>query len=192
MEKIIPVVVINKLEDTEKIIMNLLKGGINIAEITLRTECASQAIKLAVNKFPDMEIGAGTVINAKQCKHAIECGAKFVVSPGLSEEVYKICKEKNIAYYPGCVTPSEIMKAISLGITIIKFFPADIYGGIKAIKALSAPFPQIKFIPTGGVNLDNLNLYLSYNKVYAVGGSFMMKDDIEKNCKKIMEIIKNI
>lgn len=189
MDKVIPVVVIKKIEDTLPALKALQEGGINCAEITFRTACASEAIKLSVQTFPDMNIGAGTVINGKQCKQAIQCGAKFIVSPGLSEEVAKICKKKNVPYFPGCVTPTEIMKAIALGINVVKFFPANVYGGLKALKALSAPFPQIKFIPTGGVDLTNLKEFLEFEKIYAIGGSFMMKGDVVDNCKKINQII---
>ena len=136
-----------------------------------------------------MNIGAGTVINKEQCLQALEAGAKFIVSPGLSIEVARICKERNIPYYPGCVTPTEIMMALDLGINIVKFFPANVYGGLKALKALSAPFPQVKFIPTGGADLSNLKEFLDFDKVYAVGGSFMMKGDIVDNCKKINEML---
>ena len=180
MDKLIPVVVIKELSETEKVLSALKKSGINCAEITFRTACAKEAIALGVKLFPDMNVGAGTVINAQQCLDALEAGAKFIVSPGLSVEVANICKEKNIPYYPGCVTPTEIMQAISLGITIVKFFPANVYGGLKAMKALSGPFPQIKFIPTGGVNRDNLDEFLAWDKIYAVGGSFMV-DEALKN-----------
>ena len=183
MEKLIPVVVIKELSETEKILSALQQHGINCAEITFRTACAAEAIALAVEKFPDMSVGAGTVINAEQCEAALKAGAQFIVSPGLSVEVANICKERNIPYYPGCVTPTEIMQAIALGITIVKFFPANVYGGLKALKALSAPFPQIKFIPTGGVDRANLDEFLAFDKVYAVGGSFMVKEALDKYAK---------
>lgn len=189
MDKIIPVVVIKDVNDTIPTLKALKDGGINCAEITFRTACASDAIALAVKEFPDMNIGAGTVINLKQAKKAVLCGAKFIVSPGLSEDVAKFCKKKGLSYFPGCVTPTEIMKAISLGIQIVKFFPANVYGGLKALKALSGPFPQIKFIPTGGVDLTNLSEFLEFDKIYAIGGSFMMKGDIADNCKKISDIL---
>ena len=169
MQRLIPVVVIKELNDTKVILSALQKEGMLCAEITFRTACAEEAIKLAVQEFPNMEIGAGTVINGEQCERAIKAGAKFIVSPGLSEEVAIICKKKNIPYYPGCVTPTEIMQAISLGITTVKFFPANVYGGLKAMKALSAPFPQIRFIPTGGVNRENLDEYLAWDKIAALG-----------------------
>ncbi len=180
MDKLIPVVVIKELSETDKILTALKNSGINCAEITFRTACAEEAIAYAVKNYPEMNIGAGTVINGEQCKKALKAGAKFIVSPGLSVDVAKICKENNVPYYPGCVTPTEIMQALELGINIVKFFPANVYGGLKALKALSAPFPQIKFIPTGGVDNDNLDEFLSFEKVYAVGGSFMVKDALKK------------
>lgn len=189
MDKVIPVVVIKDAKDTIPTLKALKDGGINCAEITFRTACAAQAISDGVKAFPDMNIGAGTVINLAQAKKAVEAGAKFIVSPGLSTDVAKYARKKNIAYYPGCVTPTEIMQALELGIDIVKFFPANVYGGLKALKALSAPFPQIKFIPTGGVDLTNLSEFLAFEKVYAIGGSFMMKGDIAENGKQIQEII---
>ena len=188
--KVVPVVVINNIEDTIPTLQALCDGNLPVAEITFRTACAEEAIKLGVKSFPDMYIGAGTVINVEQCKKAIDAGAKFIVSPGLSEEVALYCKEKGITYYPGCVTPTEIMKAISLGIEVVKFFPANVYGGLKAIKALAGPFKQVKFLPTGGVDLANLKEFLDYDRIFAVGGSWMMKGDIVKNCIEINNIIK--
>ena len=189
MDKVIPVVVIKDINETVPTLKALKDGGINCAEITFRTACAAEAISLAVKEFPDMNVGAGTIINLAQAKKAYEAGAKFFVSPGLSVDVAKFAKKKGIAYYPGCVTPTEIMCALELGINIIKFFPANVYGGLKALKALSGPFPQVKFIPTGGVDLSNLAEFLEFDKIYAVGGSFMMKGDIQKNCEQIAEII---
>ena len=189
MDRVIPVVVIKELADTIPTLKALRDGGVNCAEITFRTACAAEAIALGVKEFPDMNIGAGTVINGEQCEKALAAGAKFIVSPGLSVAVANICKERGVAYYPGCVTPTEIMQALDLGINIVKFFPANVYGGLKALKALSAPFPQIKFIPTGGADLSNLAEFLAFEKVFAVGGSFMMKGDIKENCKKLMEVI---
>ena len=180
MDRLIPVVVIKNLDDTEKILAALKKDGINCAEITFRTACAKEAIALAVEKFPDMNVGAGTVINGRQCVEALNAGAKFIVSPGLSVEVAEICKANDVPYYPGCVTPTEIMQALDLGITTVKFFPANVYGGLKALKALSAPFPQVKFIPTGGVNRENLDEFLAFDKVAAVGGSFFVEEALKK------------
>ena len=188
--KVVPVVVINNIEDTIPTLQAMCDGNLPVAEITFRTACAEEAIRLGAKTFPDMYIGAGTVINLDQCKRAIDAGAKFIVSPGLSEEVALYCNEKGITYYPGCVTPTEIMKAISLGIKVVKFFPANVYGGLKAIKALAGPFGQIKFLPTGGVSLENLKEFLDYDKIFAVGGSWMMKGDIKANCLAIDKIIK--
>ena len=192
MDRVIPVVVIKDINETEKTLSALRAGGINCAEITFRTACAEEAIKLAVKLFPDMNIGAGTVINEEQASRAVNAGAKFIVSPGLSEKVALYVRKQGIPYYPGCVTPTEIMQALELGITTVKFFPANVYGGLKALKALSGPFPQVKFIPTGGVDLTNLKELLEFDKIFAVGGSFMMKGDITENCKKACEIIKEV
>jgi 2-dehydro-3-deoxyphosphogluconate aldolase/(4S)-4-hydroxy-2-oxoglutarate aldolase len=137
-----------------------------------------------------MCIGAGTVLNAEQARDAIAAGAKFIVSPGLSASVAEVCREKDIPYIPGCVTPTEIMAALDLGIHLVKFFPANVYGGLSAIRALAAPFTSVKFLPTGGVDLSNLAEFLACDKIVAVGGSFMMKGDITANCKKITEVLK--
>lgn len=188
MKQVIPVVVINDEKETIEILSKLREGGINCAEITFRTACAKEAIAIGTKAFEDMNIGAGTVINAEQAKSAVQAGAKFIVSPGFSDEVARYCTDEKIPYYPGCVTPTEIMRALSYGLNVVKFFPAGVYGGLKAMKALSAPFPQVRFIPTGGVDLSNLKEYLDFDKVYAVGGSFMMKGDIVINCKEIVKI----
>ena len=180
MEKYIPVVVIKELSETDKILSALKASGIHCAEITFRTACAAEAIAYAVKNYPDMEIGAGTVINARQCEEALAAGATFIVSPGLSPDVAKICKERNIPYYPGCVTPTEIMAALELGITTVKFFPANVYGGLSALKALSGPFPQVRFIPTGGVDRKNIDEFLAFDKIVAIGGSFFVKEALEK------------
>ena len=179
MGKRIPVVVIKELSETDKILTALKNYGINCAEITFRTACAEEAIAYACEKYPEMNIGAGTVINAEQCEKALKAGAKFIVSPGLSVAVANVCKEKGVPYYPGCVTPTEIMAALELGITVVKFFPANIYGGLKAMKALSAPFPQVKFIPTGGVDKNNIDEFLAWEKIYAIGGSSFVKEALE-------------
>lgn len=183
--KIIPVVILQNEEDAKRQLSALMEGGLPVAEITFRTDYAEEGIKYAAENFPKLCVGAGTVMNVEQCKRAIKAGAKFIVSPGLSEEVAEWCRPRGIDYLPGCVTPTEIMKAISLGITTVKFFPANVYGGLAAIKALSAPFPQIKFVPTGGVNEKNLQEFLAFDKIAAIGGSFMMKGNIAENCKRI-------
>ena len=187
--KVVPVVVIKEIDEAIPTLSALCEGGLPIAEITFRTACAAEAIALGVKTFPDMCIGAGTVINAEQAQRAIDAGAKFIVSPGLSAEVAEVCRAANIPYIPGCATPTEIMQAISLGMTTVKFFPANVYGGLNAIKALSAPFPQVTFLPTGGVDLSNIKEFLAFDKIVAVGGSFMMKGDIVANCKRLMEVI---
>ena len=179
MEKCIPVVVIKELSEMDKILTALNNNGIHTAEITFRTACAAEAIAYACKNYPEMSIGAGTVINAEQCEAALKAGAQFIVSPGLSVAVANICKERGIPYYPGCVTPTEIMMALELGITTVKFFPANVYGGLKAMKALAAPFPQIKFIPTGGVDRSNIDEFLAWDKIAAIGGSFFVKEALE-------------
>lgn len=180
MEKFIPVVVIGELAETDRILTALKNNDIHCAEITFRTPCAAEAIAYAVAHYPDMEIGAGTVINVEQCEAALAAGATFIVSPGLSVSVAEICNKRNIPYYPGCVTPTEIMQALELGITTVKFFPANVYGGLKALKALSAPFPQVKFIPTGGVDRSNIDEFLAFDKIAAIGGSFFVKESLDK------------
>ena len=179
MDKFVPVVVIKELSETDKILTALHEYGIDCAEITFRTACAAEAIAYACENYPEMNIGAGTVINAAQCEQALAAGAQFIVSPGLSVPVALICKERNIPYYPGCVTPTEIMQALELGITTVKFFPANIYGGLKALKALSGPFPQVKFIPTGGVDRSNIDEFLAFDKIEAIGGSFFVKEALD-------------
>jgi 2-dehydro-3-deoxyphosphogluconate aldolase/(4S)-4-hydroxy-2-oxoglutarate aldolase len=180
MDRKIPVVVIKELSETDKILTALQNDGINCAEITFRTACAAEAIAYACEKYPEMNIGAGTVINEEQCEKALAAGAKFIVSPGLSADVARMCKLRGVPYYPSCVTPTEIMAALDLGITTVKFFPANVYGGLKAMKALAGPFPQITFIPTGGIDASNLDEYLAWEKIAAVGGSFYVKDALAK------------
>ena len=180
MEKFVPVVVIKELSETDKILTALKNNGINCAEITFRTACAPEAIRYACAHYPDMSIGAGTVINAAQCEAALAAGATFIVSPGLSPAVAEICNKRGVPYYPGCVTPTEIMAALELGITTVKFFPANVYGGLKALKALAAPFPQVKFIPTGGVDRSNIDEFLAFDKIAAIGGSFFVKEALDK------------
>ena len=188
--RVVPVVVIKELSDTVTTLKALCDGGLPVAEITFRTACAAEAIALGVREFPNMHIGAGTVINAGQARNAIDAGARFIVSPGLSSGVAEVCRKADIPYLPGCATPTEIMQALEMGISTVKFFPANVYGGLNAIKALSAPFPQIRFLPTGGVDMGNIKDFLAFDKIVAVGGSFMMKGNITENCKQLMEVIK--
>lgn len=190
--KIVPVVVLNELEDTLPNVGALVKGGLPVAEITFRTECAKDAIKLALKEFPDALIGAGTVINAKQCHEAIEAGSKFIVSPGFSKSVAEVCKENNVPYIPGIITPTEIMQALEMGITTLKFFPATHFGGLKTIKSLCAAFPSIKIMPTGGVNEENILEFLAYDKIIACGGSWMMKgspEEIESKTRSAVALV---
>ena len=178
--KLVPVVVLNKVEDALPTMEALVKGGLPVAEVCFRTEAARESIEIIVKNYPDALVRAGTVINKEQCEDAIKAGAKFIVSPGLSEEVNEVCVKHNIPYLPGVVTPTEIMKAISLGITTLKFFPASNFGGLKTIKALCSAFPQIKIMPTGGVSEDNVLEFLSFDKIIACGGSWMMKGSFEE------------
>ena len=191
--KIVPVVVLNTLEETEPTLKALCDGGLPVAEITFRTACAADAIKLGVEKFPNMLIGAGTVINAEQANKAIDCGSKFIVGPGFSAEVAEVCKARCVPYLPGCVTPTEIITAISYGIEIVKFFPASDFGGLKAIKSLAAAFPAMHFLPTGGISDSNILEYLAFPKIIACGGSWMMKgtpDEIKAKTAAAVALVK--
>ena len=170
---VVPVVVLDDAKDAVATAKALLAGGVDVMEITFRTAAAADSIKAVTENCPDMLVGAGTVITLEQCKKAVECGAKFIVSPGFDPEVAAWCVERNVPITPGCVTPTEIVAAMKLGLNAVKFFPAGVYGGLKAMKALSAPFGGIKFIPTGGVDAKNLKEYLEAPFVHAVGGSWL-------------------
>lgn len=187
--KVVPVVTMQSTVEAEEKLGALIEGGLPVAEICFRTDCAEDVIRLAVKKYPKMLVGAGTVVNGKQCECAIAAGAKFIVSPGLSEEVAVVCRGHSVPYFPGVVTPAEIMRSLSLGLTYLKFFPAGDFGGLKSIKALAAAFPQVMFMPTGGVNFENLSEFLSFPKIFACGGSWMMTGNIAENCRKILELI---
>ena len=198
---VIPVVV---LDDTAKALTTanaLLAGGVSVMEITFRTAAAADSIKAVSENCPEMLVGAGTVVTLDQCKQALECGAKFIVSPGVDPEVVSWCVERNIPITPGCVTPTEIMAAMKLGLNVVKFFPAGVYGGLKAMKALSAPFGGIKFIPTGGVDAKNLKEYLEAPFVHAVGGSWPCPkkeiaagnfDAVTALCREASEIVREV
>ncbi len=188
--KLVPVVVFKDLNNVDETLLSLTKGDVPVAEICFRTECAEQAIKIATEKFPNMLIGAGTVINEEQATRAIQAGAKFIVSPGISEKVFEVCQKNNIPYLPGVITPTEIMKALELGLTYLKFFPSGVFGGLKAIKALSAPFPQVKFMPTGGVDNNNLSEFVQEKCIFAIGGSWLLKGDITNTCLEARKIVK--
>ena len=170
---VIPVVVIDDAKDAVPAAKALLAGGVDVMEITFRTAAAADAIKAVAEHCPDMLVGAGTVITLDQCRKAAECGARFIVAPGFDEEVVRWCVEDHIAVTPGCVTPSEIMAAMKLGLKVVKFFPAGVYGGLSAMKALSGPFGGIKFIPTGGVNGQNIGEFIAAPFIHAVGGSWV-------------------
>lgn len=187
--KLVPVVVFKTLDEVEQKLSQLLEGGVDVAEICFRTDCAADAIRIATKKYPDLFVGAGTVINAIQAEQAISCGAKFIVSPGLSKSVFEVCKLHNIPYLPGVVTPTEIISALDLGLDYLKFFPAGVFGGLKAIKALSAAFPQVKFMPTGGVDNSNLKEFISEKFIFAIGGSWLLKGDIVSVCKEARKIV---
>lgn len=187
---IVPVVVLDNAEDAIPTARALLGGGIDVMEITFRTAAAADSIMAVSSQCPEMLVGAGTVVTMEQCVKAIDCGAKFIVSPGFDEDVVKYCIEKGVTVTPGCVTPTEIMAAQKLGLNVLKFFPAGIYGGLKALKALSGPFGKVKFIPTGGVNADNCGEFAVESCVHAVGGSWVCpKEDISAhNFEKITEL----
>lgn len=170
---VVPVVVLENAKDAAPTANALFAGGVDVMEITFRTAAAVDSIKAVVDSCPGMLVGAGTVVSLEQCKNAVECGAKFIVSPGFDEEIVRWCVENGVVVLPGCVTPTEIMAAIRNGLNIVKFFPASVYGGLEAMKTLAAPFGGMKFIPTGGVDIKNLAEYLAAPFVYAVGGSWL-------------------
>jgi 2-dehydro-3-deoxyphosphogluconate aldolase/(4S)-4-hydroxy-2-oxoglutarate aldolase len=169
---LIPVVVIDDADKAGDTAQALLAGGIKVMEITLRTEAGLKAIENALRASPDMIVGAGTVLSLDKCREAISRGAAFIVSPGYDQEVVEYCLQNKVAIFPGCVTPTEITSALKAGIEVVKFFPAQVYGGVAAIKALSGPFPGIKFVPTGGVDNGNLTEFI-IPQVFAVGGGWL-------------------
>ena len=175
---IIPVIKLNDPADAVPLCRALARGGLPVAEITFRTAAAEEAIRRASDELPDMLIGAGTVLTIDQADRAVRAGARFVVTPGFNPEVVKHCVNEGYTVFPGCPTTSDIEQALELGLTAVKFFPAEAMGGLKTIKAVSAPYGNIRFIPTGGVNEDNLMSYLSFPKVLACGGSWMAPGDL--------------
>lgn len=189
---IVPVVVIDDAKDAVPTAKAMLAGGVDVMEITFRTAAAADAIAAVAKECPEVLVGAGTIITLEQCKRAVNAGAKFIVMPGFDREVVVWCVENNIPVTPGCVTPTEIMEALKLGIKVIKFFPASVYGGLSAMKALCGPFGNIKFIPTGGVNAQNVGEYISAPFIHAVGGSWVCaKADIAAgNFEKITAFCK--
>ncbi|MGM9660359.1 MAG: bifunctional 4-hydroxy-2-oxoglutarate aldolase/2-dehydro-3-deoxy-phosphogluconate aldolase [Faecousia sp.] len=170
---VVPVVVLENEKDAVPTANAMLAGGVDTMEITFRTACAPEAIKAVAENCPEVLVGAGTVLNVEQAKLAVEMGAKFIVSPGFDAAIVEWCMENGIAVTPGCVTPTEIMAAVKYGLKMVKFFPANVYGGLNAMKNLAAPFVGIKFLPTGGVNTGNIREYINAPFVHAVGGSWV-------------------
>ena len=189
---IVPDVVLEDAKDAVPTARAMVAGGIDVMEITFRTAAAADSIRAVAAEVPEMLVGAGTVVNLEQCKLAVACGAKFIVSPGYDEEVVSWCCDNGIAVCPGCVTPTEIMMALKHGLKVLKFFPANVYGGLGAIKALAGPFGGVKFIPTGGVNLQNVGEFIADSHIHAVGGSWVCpKADIAAgNFEKITALCK--
>lgn len=178
---IVPVVVLDDAAQAIPTARALLAGGINVMEITFRTAAAKESIRLVSENVPEMTVGAGTVLSIEQLEDAVNAGAKFIVCPGSDKELIAATLEKGLLVIPGVVTPSEIMMGLKLGLKVFKFFPAEAYGGLKTIKALCGPFPQIRFLPTGGINLDNVTDYFKNQKIIAVGGSWMVTADMVRS-----------
>lgn len=176
--KVVPVVVLDDAKDAVPLAKALCEGGIPCAEVTFRTAAARDSIKAMAEAYPDMLVGAGTVLKTEQVDSAVEAGAKFIVSPGFDPEIVDYCLEKGIPVFPGCITPSEVAQAVKRGLKVVKFFPAEQFGGIATIKALSAPYVGLKFMPTGGISAKNLKEYLACKPIVACGGSWMVKKDM--------------
>ena len=196
---IVPVVVLDNAKDAEPLAKALCDGGLPCAEVTFRTDAAEESIRIMAQKFPHMLVGAGTILTIDQVDRAVAAGAKFIVSPGLNPKVVKYCVEKNIPITPGVQTPSEIEQALEFGLDVVKFFPAEPAGGLKMIKALAGPYVNLKFIPTGGISTKNAPEYLAYDKILAVGGSWVASkdlinagkfDEIEKITKESVAMVK--
>lgn len=196
---IVPVVVLNDAKDAEPLAKALCDGGLACAEVTFRTAAAEESIRIMSEKFPDMLVGAGTVLTTEQVDRAVAAGAKFIVSPGLNPRIVKYCVDKGILITPGCANPSDIEQALEQGLEVVKFFPAEAAGGLKMIKAMAAPYVGVKFMPTGGINQNNVREYLAYDRILACGGSWMVKsdlvdagkfDEIEKLACECVDIVK--
>lgn len=198
---IIPVVVLNNVKDSVPLANALINGGLPCAEVTFRTDAAESAIIEISKKFPNMFVGAGTVLSIEQVDRAIGAGAKFIVSPGFNPKVVDYCLKNNYPICPGIMTPTEIEIALGFGLDVVKFFPAENAGGLKMIKAMSAPYTTVKFMPTGGINQINVHDYLACDKILACGGSWMVKadlisggkfDEIERLTSEAVEIVKEV
>lgn len=189
---VMPVVVLEDAEDALPLAEALMKGGLPCAEVTFRTDAAEESIRRMAEHFPEMLVGAGTVLTTEQADRAVRAGAKFIVSPGFDPEIVDYCIERKIPVFPGCITPSEAAQAVKRGLKVVKFFPAEQFGGVSTIKALAAPYNMLKFMPTGGVNAKNLKEYLSCGKILCCGGSWMVKGELIKagEFDKICEMTK--
>lgn len=188
---IIPVVVLDDAKDALPLGKALCEGGLPCAEVTFRTAAAEETIRIMSHEFPDMLVGAGTVLTVEQADRAIAAGAKFIVSPGLNPDVVRHCQSKNMPITPGVQTPTEIEMALGLGLDTVKFFPAEPAGGLAMIKAIAAPYVNVSFMPTGGISAKNVRDYLAYNRIVACGGSWMVKNDLVKagEFDKIQEMV---
>ena len=180
---IIPVVVLDRVEDAIPLGKALIEGGLPCAEVTFRTEAAEEAIRVMSKNFPELLVGAGTVLTTEQVDRAVAAGAKFIVSPGLNPRIVKYCVDKGIVIVPGCANPSDIEQALENGLEVVKFFPAEAIGGLKLIKAMAAPYVGVKFMPTGGINANNVREYLAYDRIVACGGSWMVSGKMIKEGK---------
>ena len=178
--KVVPVIKLDDAKDAVPLGKALVEGGLPVAEITFRTEAAEEAIRRMSGAYPEIAVGAGTLTSVEQAKRALDAGASFFVSPGFHKGITEFAIQNNIPVYPGVCTPTELMMAMEYGLPVVKFFPAGQYGGLKTIKALSGPFPRMKFMPTGGINQGNIREYLAEPCVIACGGSWMVKDDMLK------------
>ena len=189
---IIPVVVLDRVEDALPLAKALIEGGLPCAEVTFRTAAAEEAIRVMSENFPELLVGAGTVLTTDQVDRAVAAGAKFIVSPGLNPKTVAYCVEKGIVIVPGCANPSDIEQALENGLEVVKFFPAEAIGGLKLIKAMAAPYVGVKFMPTGGINAVNVREYLAYDRIVACGGSWMVSGKLIKEGKfdEITELVK--
>lgn len=178
---VVPVVVLNDADDAVPLADALIKGGLPCAEVTFRTDAAEESIRRICESFPDMLVGAGTVLTTEQVERAHKAGAKFIVSPGFDPEIIECCISIGLPVLPGCITPSEIAQAVKRGLKVVKFFPAEQSGGVAMIKAMAAPYSMVKFMPTGGISTKNLADYLSCDKILCCGGSWMVKEDLIKS-----------
>jgi len=188
---VVPVVVLEDAKDARPLAQALVEGGLPCAEVTFRTDAAEESIRIMAEAYPEMLVGAGTVLSIEQVDRAVKAGAKFIVSPGFDPEVVDYCLANNIPVYPGVITPSEVSQAVKRGLKVVKFFPAEQFGGVATIKALAAPFTSVSFMPTGGVNAKNIKDYLGFKRIIACGGSWMVKGDLVKagEFDKIKELV---